>query len=501
VITDWASRRAALSGRRTAFYDLERRRAYSYAEMASRARRLASLLGALGVASGERVGIVSRNSIAHFDVWLAAGVCGVTAVPLCWRWSRAELEKAARLARLRAVLYSDEFAEKARDLAPHSLPMGAAGERYEARLQDMAEAEPTPPAPSAVAMILFTGGTSGEPKGVRITHRQIFMNAVNTVTSWELSAADRAPVLTPLYHTGGYHVLATPLYHAGGTSLLAQGFSGEAVRAALEAGATVLFLVPTMIQTLLDEGDIVPDLRRLRFLISGGAPCPAPVVERLRALGVSFREGYGLTEVGPNCFAMPAGEEALPPGAVGVPVFHLEASVRDPDGRPLPPGAVGELWLRGETVADGYDQNPTETARTFDSEGFCRTGDLAVQDEKGVFTIVGRLKEMYISGGENVYPGEVERAIRTHPDVVDAAVVGVPDPLWGEVGVAFVVAKAGIRLTAEEVRRHVRQQIAAYKVPKDFVFLERLPLTDAGKVAKAELRASYRSRAGAGDAG
>lgn len=500
MITDWASRRALLSSARTAFYDVERQRAYSYAEMASRARRLVSLVQALGVAAGDRVGILSRNHIAHFDLWLASGVAGIVAVPLCWRWSRAELEQAAKLANLRCLLFGEEFRDKASGLAPHAIGLGSAGERYEALLQDQSEASAMPPSPSAVAMILFTGGTSGIPKGVRITHRQIFMNAVNTVTSWELSAADRSPVLTPLYHTGGYHVLATPLFHAGGTSLLASGFSPDTVHAALQQGATVLFLVPTMLQALLDAGpELASALRGLRFVVSGGAPCPAAVAERLRSFGVTVKEGYGLTEVGPNCFAMPPGEEVRRPGSVGVPVFHLEASVRDRFGQPLPAGTVGELWLRGETVADGYEANPRETAQTFDSEGFCRTGDLAVQDPDGYFTIVGRLKDMFISGGENVYPSEVEKAIRSHPDVADAAVVGVPDPFWGEVGVGFVVPRAGSHLTEEEIRQHVREQIAPYKVPKTIIFLECLPLTDAGKVAKTLLRTQYLQRPQGGE--
>ncbi len=502
MVADWASRRASLSPERTAIYDLARERAYSYREMAGRTARLAGWMAAVGARSGARIGILARNQMAHLDLWLLSGYAGLTAVPLNWRLPPAELLPLARRARVSALLCADEFLaageEVARETGARVLRLGVGGEEYE---QGLAAADPIPPTPADemdTAMLLFTGGTTGVAKGVRITHRQIFYNAVNTVASWELSAQDVAPVFTPFYHTGGYHVLTTPLYHTGGTTLLGEGFSApQALSALREHGATLLFLVPTMFSSLLSEEITPRDLASVRFAISGGAACPPYVEERFRRLGVRFRQGYGLTEVGPNCFYMPSEAIDVHPGSVGVPVFHLEVRIAAEDGAPLAPGEAGELWLRGPTVADGYDGRPEETRETFGADGFCHTGDLAVQDAEGFVTIVGRRKEMFISGGENVYPIEVETALYAHPDVALCAVVGVAHLHWGEVGVAFVQPREGAFLEAGALLSFLAGRLARYKLPKAVEIRRELPLTGAGKVAKEELRREYLARSGA----
>lgn len=496
MVTDWVSRRASLSPDRVAVVDLATDRRLTYRDMLWRTARLHGLLGAEGIRPGDRVGILARNQLAHLDLWLATGHAGITAVPLNCRLPLTELRPLAESARIRLLIFSDEFAAAARELSEATgaatLPLGPGAAAYEAALRAAVAAEPSPPAAGDVSMILFTGGTTGIAKGVRITHRQILFNAINTVTSWELGAMDTAPIFTPFYHTGGYHVLATPLYHAGGTALLGDGFEPkEALRAIRDERATLLFLVPTMFQRLLEAGPSPHDFRTVRFAISGGAPCPPWVEERFQALGVRFKQGYGLTEVGPNCFSMPLEEAAAHPGSVGVPVFHLEVRIVDPGGRPVPSGEPGELLLRGDTVADGYDGRPEETAEVFDADGFCHTGDLAIADGDGYVRIVGRRKDMYISGGENVYPVEVEAALQASPLVEAAAVVGVPDPVWGEVGVAFVQPRAGVELKAMDLRDFLAGRLARYKLPREVVVLSELPLTPAGKIAKQLLRTRF----------
>ncbi len=499
MVTDWASRRALLSPDRTAVYDLEQGRGYTYLAMRERTARLAGVLAGMGIGAGDRVGILARNGLPHIDLWLLSGYHGTAVAPLNWRLPAAELLPLAQGAGLRALYCAQEFwaagEEIARETGQRLLPLG---EPYEQALAGARELPPAPPEEADVAMLLFTGGTTGVAKGVRITHRQIFWNAVNTVTSWELSARDVAPVLTPFYHTGGYHVLTTPLYHAGGTTLLPEGFSApQALSAVREHRASLLFLVPTMFASLLAADPRPEDFASVRFAISGGAACPPYVAERFGQLGVRFRQGYGLTEVGPNCFWMPEGAAAAHPGSVGLPVFHLEVRIAGEAGEALPPGSAGELWMRGPTVADGYDGRPAETAAVFGQDGFCRTGDLAVQDADGFVQIVGRRKEMFISGGENVYPIEVEAAIYAHPDVLLCAVVGVPHPHWGEVGVAFVQPREGASLAAGDLLSFLGGRLARYKLPKAVEVLENLPLTGAGKVAKEALRAEYLRRSDA----
>ncbi len=489
MITDWASRRVALTPDRPAIIDGISGTVYTYAAVAERVRRLAELLDQFGVRRGDRVAIVSRNHLAHVDLWLGAGYSGITIWPANWRLSTAELIAQAAGVRPRLILYERAFKPVAEEMtALREIP--ALGlEEYEAALSGFSGIAPDPADPKDPAMLLFTGGSTGRPKAVRIPHRQIFYNAVNTLMSWQLGADDRALVLTPFYHTGGYHVLTTPLFLAGGTSVLFPTFDpGQVLDARDRWRVTVLFMVPTMFHALCEHPAFkATNWTGLKFAIAGGAPCPESVRRMFEAEGIPFRQGYGLTEVGPNCFAIPEGTDGKAVAdAVGVPVFHLTTRIVDPGGQNVRPGEVGELWLKGPTVADGYDTNPGESAQYFDQDGYFHTGDLARLDEAGLYHIVGRQKDLFISGGENVYPGEVETAVNSIPGVWACAVVGVPDERWGEVGAAFVVAAQD--LTADAVRQALMGQLARYKIPRYIHFVDALPLTGAGKIDKHGLR-------------
>jgi fatty-acyl-CoA synthase len=492
MTTNWADKRARLTPHRPAIIDGDRDRVYTYGEMSERAHRLAALLQR-GDPEPPRVAILAPNGVVHVDLWLAAGVSGLTTVPLNWRLTASELVQLARLAKPTWLLYAPSFQSLADAVVTHIptvrlLPLGPDAHEYEDRLQAVAPLKGGAVDPERPAMLLFTGGSTGVPKAVRIPHRQIYVNAVNTIVSWDLSAHDRAPVLTPFFHTGGYHVLMTPLYLAGGTSVVFSGFDPERTLAAIPRyGLTVLFMVPTMLKSLLSQptlGDT--DWSTVRFVITGGAPCPPSLADTLRRLNVPYRQGYGLTEVGPNCFAVPD-EVTCPPDAIGVPVWNLDAVIVDDTGTPCPDGTPGELWLRGPTVSAGYDQAPDDTARTFDAEGFCHTGDLAVRDPNGFYRIVGRKKDLLISGGENVYPLEIERVLEAHPAVAEAAVIGVPDPHWGEVPAAVIVPTPGHPWDWEALHRYVAVHLARYKRPKYWQVVEALPLTSAGKVDKRAL--------------
>jgi fatty-acyl-CoA synthase len=254
---------------------------------------------------------------------------------------------------------------------------------------------------------------------------------------------------------------------------------------------TVLFAVPTMFQMLLDDPGFAPaDFASVRFFISGGAPCPIPLIRAYQARGVPFRQGYGLTEVGPNCFTLQPDDAIRKAGSVGQPNFHLDARIVDDEGQDVRPDATGELVLRGPAVCAGYWNNPAATAAAL-RDGWFHTGDLARRDAQGYYFIVGRKKELIISGGENIYPAEVEELLYAHPAVAEVAVIGVPDSKWGEVGRAVVALKPGGTTTADELISFCQGKIAKYKIPKSVVFVEQLPRNSMGKVVREELKRYY----------
>jgi fatty-acyl-CoA synthase len=234
------------------------------------------------------------------------------------------------------------------------------------------------------------------------------------------------------------------------------------------------------------------DFSRLKIVISGGAPCPMPVFEKFWERDVNFKTGYGLTEAGPNTFWLPPEDVRRKPGSVGFPLFHIDVKIVREDGTECGPDEVGELLIRGPHVCAGYWNNPEATAEAF-KDGWLHTGDLAKRDAEGYYYIVGRIKDMFISGGENVYPAEIESVLYAHPAVAEAAVIGIPDPKWGEVGRAIVALRPGASVTEEELLAFCRERLARYKVPKSIVFVDALPKTGAGKIDKERLKKEYGS--------
>ena len=340
-------------------------------------------------------------------------------------------------------------------------------------------------------MILFTGGSTGLPKGALIPYRQVFFNAVNTAIAWGITENDCTIQATPAFHAA-LNVLTTPLLFLGGRVIWAETFDpGEYLKLAQAHQATVLFMVPTMFQMLTEHSEFKnTDLSQVRFAISGGAACPPAMREPFAARGIGFKQGYGMTECGVNCFAISLDEAKQYPGAVGRPMPTLQAVIRTPDGAPVKPGEIGELTLSGPVVCAGYFNKPDETAESF-RDGWLWTGDLARQDERGLYFICGRRKEMYISGGENIYPAEIETALLQCAGVAECAVIGIPHPRWGETGLAAVSLRPDVRLNAESLRALLKPRLAGYKLPGEFLFLDTLPKTGAGKVNKPEIRRIY----------
>jgi len=341
-----------------------------------------------------------------------------------------------------------------------------------------------------VLCLLFTGGTTGLPKAARITYRQIAWNTFTTLVH-EVRPGDVTITHTPMFHTGGLLVYTIPILTVGGRVVILRKWDADlALRLLSGEGVSLFFAVPTQYQQLLDAPDFAAaDLSRLRFLTSGGAPMPRELREAWRkAHAVPFKQGFGMTEFGPGVFSMDPADADRKAGTVGRVNQFVEARVAGPDGRALPPGEVGELWLRGPACCAGYEGDEAATRASIDADGWLHTGDLVSRDAEGFFSVAGRAKDMFISGGENVYPLEIEAALSTHPAVSLAAVVGIPDARWGEVGHAFVVLRPGTAATPEELMQHLRGRLARYKVPKRLELIDAMPLTGAGKIEKPALR-------------
>jgi fatty-acyl-CoA synthase len=384
---------------------------------------------------------------------------------------------------MKALLHSERYAAAAADLCSLA-PIGLRLQLDDCAYLSGGEAfECSACLPEDLYLLLYTSGTTGSPKGVMIPHRMVAWNAYNTAASWQLSATDATCICTPLYHAGAC-VSMPSLFLFGGRIVLHDGFdASEVLRAIDRERCTFFFGVPTIFEKLAHAPEWpTAELSSLRWCISGGAPLPAPLAELYRRRGLVMKQGYGLTEAGVNCFAMSAEESERKAGSIGKPMLFTQARLA-----PVPgvTDGIGELCLRGPHVASGYWNQPGATAQIFDAEGWLHTGDLARVDDEGFYWIAGRLKEMLISGGINIYPAEIETALLDHPAIAAAAVIGVPDAQWGEVPAAFLVAS--VPITAEEVIFFLGQRLARYKLPKRIEFLAELPRTSSGKIAKKDL--------------
>lgn len=486
---DFASWRARISPNRVALTtgsgDL------TYAALNDRAERTAALLHARGVERGDRVAILAHNSTAHFDLILAAPKLGFIAAPFNTRLTaeeqRALLEKTAPS----LLIFGPEHAKLVEALdGTIGCPRLSLAEYEQALNTQTPGVSAVKIAPDDPHLMLFTGGTTGLPKGALLPHRQTFYNALNTVYAWGLGPDDAVIQATPAFHAA-VNALAIPLLHAGGRVIIQHHFDPAEYLHLVEATRpTILFLVPTMYAMLAAEPAFAhTDFSSVRWAISGGAACPEPLAKRFMARGIQFRQGYGLTEAGVNCFTIEQNEATQYPDAVGRPMPYSEMKIVSEDGREAADGTVGELYIRGPHVFLGYYNEPAETQLVLRPDGWLATGDFATRDAAGLFRIVGRKKEMFISGGENIFPNEIEAALFAHPLVQECAVVPMPHEKWGEVGCAFVVATGAI--DEEALRAFLTQRLARYKVPKRFVFLAELPKSAAGKILKTALRKEY----------
>jgi fatty-acyl-CoA synthase len=459
----------------------------------------------LGLAKGDRVGILAHNRVEFVAAFFAAAKCGVILVTLGTRLTAAELEVIVNDSGMRALLYDGALAATVAKLRPlvaldHWVALDEPQQPGDASHAELCGAlaadggswQPVESAPEDIHCLLYTSGTTGRPKGVMIPHRMVLANAVYSVCGWRLRDDDVSSIFTPLYHAGGLMAFLTPLFWIGGTVVLHRGFDVAEIWRTIEAErCTVVLGVPTIWKLLYEAPEMAAtDLSQVRWLISGGAPLPRYLIDAYAERGVTMKQGFGMTEVGVNCFTMTREEARRRSGSIGKPMPFTEARLVDDDGRDVADGEIGELLLRGAHVSLGYWNNSQATAAALDADGWFHSGDLAQRDEEGIFTIAGRRKEMLISGGVNVFPAEIEGVLLQHPAIADAAVVGVPDERWGEVGIAFVVAR-GESLHPEALLAYLGERLARLKLPKALRWVDELPRTPFGKVVKGELREQF----------
>ncbi|MCR4391193.1 MAG: long-chain fatty acid--CoA ligase [Candidatus Acetothermia bacterium] len=475
----------------------------TWREMNALADRLAHWLAEeAGVGKGDRVAILARDGVEHLLALYACGKLGAIHTPLSWRLHPRELAALVAKTTPRVLVFDDESRAAAAEVrrAVEGLPGTLArllhldGEGLPGSVP-WAEALSSPP-PSPVtcptleaedpACILFTGGTTGLPKAVLISHRMIAWNVLNTIIH-DLRHDDVVLNVFPLFHAGGLFCYWSSQVVLGNTTIQVRRFDPEQVLDLIERERVTVFAgVPSMYEMLTQAPNWDrADLTSLRFCTSGGAPLPVPLIEKyVREKGVRFKQGFGMTEFGPGVFALAAEDAVRKAGSIGRPNFFVDARVVDEANRPVGPGVVGELVLKGPSLCSGYFGDPA--APLVDEEGYFHTGDLVTYDEEGYFFVVGRKKDMFISGGENVYPREIEEVLYRHPAVASCAVAGIPDPKWGEVGAAFVVLKQ--EATEQELLAYLQAHLARFKIPKRVVFLDALPLSGMGKPLKDELR-------------
>ncbi len=479
-----------LTPEKVAIIDRERGTRATYRDVDDSAQRWAALLAARGIGEGDRVALLALNSIEVIGLFYGCVRLGAALVPLNWRLAEPELARVVCDARVALLVGNARFAAIGRAVTPASwLDLGEANAA-------LATVTPLGSSPlgaaeidaEAPALILYTSGSTGKPKGAMLSNRQLLFNALATTTGWQLGARDTGPVSTPFFHTGGWNVIAIPLWTVGGTVVLFDTFDPAHFLAALdEERVSIAFAVPTQFVMLCAHPSFGRPLPYLRHFISGGAPLPQSVADRVRAVGYVIREGFGMTEFGPNCFMISDHESLARPGSVGWPCPFVEIRLVDDAGRDVSVGDAGEILLRGPQLFSGYLHDAERTAEVMTSDGWYRSGDLAMRDADGAFYIRGRRKHMFISGGENIFPGEVEMALTECGGVGEAVVIGVSDARWGEVGHAFLVSRTGTPLDGAAVLAELRTRIAAYKVPKHVTVLAETPRLASGKVDRAQL--------------
>ncbi|QQM39647.1 o-succinylbenzoate--CoA ligase [Streptomyces liliifuscus] len=489
----WPARRARKTPHRTALIHGDT--TVTYAGLYERTTRLAHALRASGVRRGDRIAYLGPNHPSYLEALFAAGTLGAVFVPLNTRLAGPEIAYQLTDSGAKALVYGPSFGGLVAGLPGNSdvrtyIEVGAEYDELLGAASDEAIDEPVNVDDTCI--IMYTSGTTGRPKGAMLTHGNLTWNAVNVLVDQDLITDERALVSAPLFHTAGLNMLTLPVLLKGGTCVLVEAFDPAATLDLIERHRiTFMFGVPTMFEHVARHPRWADaDLSSLRMLSCGGSPVPTPLIAAYQERGLTFLQGYGMTEASPGVLFLDAEHAVSKAGSAGVPHFFSDVRVVRPDLAPADIGETGEVVVRGPHVMPGYWGLPDETAAVF-HDGWFRSGDAARIDEDGYVTIVDRIKDMIISGGENIYPAEIEDQLLAHPDIVECAVIGVPDEKWGEVPRAVVVPREDVELDPDEVLASLAGRLAKYKIPKSVVLADELPRTASGKLLKSRVRKRY----------
>lgn len=491
----WIARRARMVPDATALIFEGRR--HSYAELNVRITRLAHALRGLGVRRGDRVAYLGTNHPAFLEALFATGAIGAVFVPLNTRLAVPELSFIVRDSESRVLVYARELEHTvsgvAREVEVAALVVVESDGSFGFRGTDFVAGAPASPideavSPNETALVMYTSGTTGKPKGAMLSHANITWNAVNVMIDVDISSDEVSLVSAPLFHTAALNMLCLPTLLKGGTAVLVPAFDPNRAFDLIEAhGITWMFGVPAMFQAMTQSPRWSnADLSSVRILMCGGAPVPEPLIHTYEERGLVFLQGYGMTETAPGALFL-SSRMASKVGSAGKASFFTDVRLVRPDFSDASVGEPGEIVVSGPNVMQGYWKQPDATANSM-VDGWFRSGDVGLMDEEGFFYVRDRIKDMIISGGENVYPAEVESVLYQHPAVAECAVIGVPDERWGEVGRAVVVVRGG-ETPPEDLIAFCEGKLAKYKIPKSVTAIDALPRTGSGKVDKVKLRA------------
>ncbi|MBN1276697.1 MAG: long-chain fatty acid--CoA ligase [Deltaproteobacteria bacterium] len=506
----WVQRWSELHPNKNAvIYEDER---ISYLQLHQRANRTGCWLQSLGIEKGDRVAVMLKNCPEFIEIYLACSRLGAIFVPINFRLAGPELEYSLKNSRPRLFVFGHEYAETIRELKlqkgfPLMLLAYVDDEsasygliNYAVDVKALNGQKPFltkslgPSDPEEPHVIMYTSGTTGQPKGAVLSHRKTFFNCLNAEIFFRLNFDDIMLIILPLFHSGGLFIQASPVLYKGATMIIHSRFDPVKTYQDIENyRVTKLLGVPTLYRPLLGvEAEQKRDISSLSVCAIGGEKTTHELLIQCKEAGFPVRQIMGQTETSILLWA--SEEDSLrKPGTVGRPVFHAEVGLIDREGKQVKPGEDGEIVVRGSIMMKEYWQDPVKTEDTI-KNGWLHTGDVARMDEEGYFYLVDRAKDMYISGGENVYPAEVEKILKEHPEIEDAAVAGIPDQIWGEVGHAFIIARNGFNLTEEEIISFCKGKLARYKWPKKISFCNEFPRTTLGKIRKSQLiRSSYNS--------
>jgi len=512
-VGSWLRRRRPKSGPKAAL--VAGGRTLSYDDLAGRTEQLAQALRKRGVAKGSRVAYLGENDPSFVETFFACGLLGAIFVPLNTRLAAPELQfqlqdsgarllvNAAALDALAAASAEDTPVACRLAVLPDGGTPGSAAELppgvedYETALREGGDG----PLDEAVghedgAMILYTSGTTGKPKGALLTHGNITWNCINTLVDMDLTRNDVALMISPLFHVASLDMGLLPMLLKGATVVLEAKFdAGRALELIERHRVTTLNGVPTTFQMLCEHpGWAAADLSSLEKLTCGGSAVPRRVLDAYEERGIGFTNCYGMTETAPGATMLPVWKSKEKAGSAGLPQFFTDVRISDPLGGPVAPGEVGEIQISGPNVIREYWNRPEATAGSFADSAWFRSGDMGYLDAEGFLFVSDRMKDMIISGGENIYPAEVEAAIAELGAVASVAVIGVDDDKWGEVPRAIVVLREGATLSEAELRAYLEGRLARYKIPKSVVFVEDMPRTASGKIRKVELRRQFARR-------